>query len=153
MAKVRTSLWFDGAAEAAANFYVSLLPGSELEAVHRVAGGNVAVVEFTLAGTPYQAFDGGPQFPFTEAASISVLTADQAETDRLWGALIADGGTESMCGWLKDRWGLSWQIMPEPATKLLANPDRAAAARAMNALMTMRCIDIARIEAAFAGKD
>ncbi|HOV03901.1 MAG TPA: VOC family protein, partial [Kaistiaceae bacterium] len=81
MAKVRTSLWFDGAAEAAANFYVSLLPGSELEAVHRVAGGNVAVVEFTLAGTPYQAFDGGPQFPFTEAASISVLhSARQARS-------------------------------------------------------------------------
>lgn len=152
MSKIRTSLWYDRAAEEAANFYVSLIPGSQIEAVSRVAGGNV-VVDFALAGTPYQAFNGGPQFRFTEAASIVVLTEDQAETDRLWAALTADGGAESRCGWLKDRFGLSWQIVPRSVVGLLANPDREISSRAMDALMTMGRIDIAALEAASAGKE
>ncbi len=151
-AKVRTCLWFDGRAEEAAAYYVSLLPGSALQDVFRPApDGPALVVDFSLAGTPYQALNGGPQFTFTEAASISVLTRDQAETDRLWNALVDDGGEESMCGWCKDRYGLSWQIVPEPVTRMLSGSDAEAAGRAMQALMTMRRIDIAAIEAAFGG--
>jgi len=149
-AKVRTCLWFDGRAEEAAAYYVSLLPGSAVQDVFRPApDGPALVVDFSLAGTPYQALNGGPQFTFTEAASISVLTRDQAETDRLWDALVDGGGEESMCGWCKDRYGLSWQIVPEPVTRMLSDSDAEAAGRAMQALMSMRRIDIAAIEAAF----
>ena len=109
------------------------------------------VVDFTLGGTPYQVLNGGPGFMHSEAASISVMTADQAETDRLWAALAADGGREVQCGWVKDRYGLSWQIVPEVLAGALSNPDRAAAKRAMEAMMTMVKIDVARIEAALAG--
>jgi len=117
--KVRTCLWFDAAALPAAEFYCGLLPDSRIDDVSRypegqamAEPGTVLTVEFTLAGTPYQALNGGPHFPLTEAVSISVTTEDQAETDRLWAALIADGGAESQCGWLKDRFGLSRQIVP-----------------------------------------
>ncbi|MEZ5839778.1 MAG: VOC family protein [Hyphomicrobiales bacterium] len=150
-ARVRTCLWYDGKAEEAATFYVSLLPGSRIERMQRVAGGRIVIVDFTLAGTPYQAFDGGPHFALNEAASISVLAEDQAETDRLWAALTADGGAESMCGWLKDRFGLSWQIVPKDAMALLANPDPELSGRAMKALMTMRRIDLSALERAAAG--
>lgn len=149
-AKVRTCLWFDGNGEEAAEYYVSLLPGSAVEAVFRPEpDGPALVVDFSLAGSPYQALNGGPQFPFTEAASISVLTRDQAETDRLWNALVDGGGAESMCGWCKDRYGLSWQIVPEPVTRMLSDTDTAAAGRAMEAVMQMRRIDIAAVDAAF----
>jgi predicted 3-demethylubiquinone-9 3-methyltransferase (glyoxalase superfamily) len=151
-AKVRTCLWFDGKGEEAANFYVSLLPGSRVERVFRPAPDRPALVmDFMLAGTPYQTLNGGPHYTLSEAASISVLTEDQAETDRLWKALTADGGAESKCGWLKDRYGLSWQIVPEVLPRLLTDPDREAAGRAMQAMLGMRKIDIAQLEAAFRG--
>ncbi|MBU3028512.1 VOC family protein [Paracoccus marinaquae] len=150
--KVKTCLWFDDQAREAAEFYVSLLPDSHIGQVSRypegqdmAQPGKVLVVEFTLAGTPYQALNGGPHFQLSEAASISVQTEDQAETDRLWRALTADGGAESQCGWLKDRFGLSWQIVPRRATELLGGPD---AAKVWPVLMTMHKIDIAALEAA-----
>jgi predicted 3-demethylubiquinone-9 3-methyltransferase (glyoxalase superfamily) len=152
--KVRTCLWFDGDGEEAARFYVSLVPGSKLEGSFRPdRDGPALVQDFSLAGTPYHVLNGGPQFKLTEAASISVLTRDQAETDRLWEALTADGGSESQCGWLKDRYGLSWQIVPERLTELLSDKDRKGADRAMQAMLGMRKIDIAALEAAFAGEE
>jgi predicted 3-demethylubiquinone-9 3-methyltransferase (glyoxalase superfamily) len=157
MSKVRTCLWYDGRAEEAAKFYTSLLSGSEVEKVTRfddpITGrkNGVAIVNFSLAGTPYTALDGGPQFKHSEAASIVVHTKDQAETDRLWAALTADGGVESMCGWLRDRFGLSWQIVPEALPRRLMDADKAAAGRAMQAMLGMRKIDIAGIEKAFHG--
>lgn len=151
--KVRTCLWFDGKAEEAARFYVSLIPRSRIETVFRPdPDGPPLVVEFTLGGTPYQILNGGPQFRLTEAASISVMTEDQAETDRLWDALTDDGGREDRCGWLKDRYGLSWQIVPRALPRLLSDPDRDAAGRAMQAMMGMRKIEIAQLEAAHDGK-
>lgn len=151
-AKVRTCLWFNSEAEAAVEFYVALIPGSAIERVFRPEPGAAAVtVDFTLGGSHYQALNGGPRFPHSEAASLVVMTEDQAETDRLWSALTADGGSESRCGWLKDRYGLSWQIVPAVLPRLLSDPDSAAAARAMQAMMGMRKIDIAMIEAAHRG--
>lgn len=151
-AKVRTCLWYDGQAEQAAQLYVSLLPDSTIESIFRPEKeGPALVVNFTLSGAPYQGLNGGPQFKHTEAASISVMTKDQEETDRLWNALTADGGSESMCGWLKDRFGVSWQIVPEALPRLLTDPDRDAAGRAMQAMMGMRRLDIAALEAAFRG--
>ena len=150
--KVSTCLWCDGTAEQAAEFYVSLIPDSKVLNVFRpVPGGPALIVEFTLAGTPYQCLNGGPQFTHSEAASISVMTKDQEETDRLWIALTADGGADGRCGWVKDRFGLSWQIVPEALTRLLSDKDREAAGRAMQAMMGMRKIDIAKLEAAFRG--
>lgn len=149
-AKVRTCLWFDDQGEEAATFYVSLLPESGIDNVVRPdPDGPPLVVEFTLAGTPYMVLNGGPHVTLNEAASISVLTRDQPETDRLWTALLADGGSESRCGWLKDRYGLSWQIVPETLPKLLSSPDKEAAGRAKAAMMTMQKIDIAALEAAY----
>lgn len=145
--KVATCFWFDRNAEDAARFYVSLLPDSRIDSVIKSPDGNVLVVEFTLAGTPYQALNGGPHFTLSEAASISVLTEDQAETDRLWDILTSDGGTESQCGWVKDRFGLSWQIVPRRATELLSGSD---AAKVFPALMKMGKIEIATLEAAAA---
>jgi predicted 3-demethylubiquinone-9 3-methyltransferase (glyoxalase superfamily) len=148
-AKIRTCFWFDREGEAAAAFYVSLLPDSRVESVFRPEpNGPALTVDFTLAGTPYQILNGGPQFPQTVAASISVLTEDQAETDRLWAALIADGGDDSKCGWLKDRWGVSWQIVPKALPRLLGSSNRAASGRVMQALMSMQKIDVAALEAA-----
>lgn len=154
-AKVRTCIWMNDQGEAAANFYVSLLPGSRIETIGRYPEGSehgmpgsAMVVDFVLAGTPYQILNGGPMFPLSEAVSISVRTADQAETDRLWSALTADGGAESQCGWLKDRFGLSWQVVPEPAIALLSGPK---ASKVWPALMQMRKIDIAALEKAAAG--
>lgn len=152
-AKVRTCLWFDGNGLEAAEFYVSLLPDSRLESAFRPGpGAPPLVVDFTLAGTPYQALNGGPTYTLSEAVSISVQTRDQAETDRLWNALTADGGAESRCGWLKDRFGLSWQIVPEILPKLLADPDREKSGRAMQAMLGMGKLDIAALEAAFHGE-
>ena len=152
MAKVKTCLWFDGKAEEAANFYVSLIPDSRIETVFRPDPKRPALmVEFTLGGTPYQALNGGPKYTFTEATSISVRTSDQEETDRLWTALTADGGTEGQCAWLKDRFGLSWQVVPDALLRLLSGPNREAGARVMQAMMAMRKIDIEQLEAAHRG--
>lgn len=150
--KVATCLWFDGTAEEAARFYTSLVPDSSVTGVQRLApDGPALMVTFRLAGTPFQALNGGPHYTLSEAVSISVMTRDQPETDRLWNALIADGGHASRCAWLKDRFGLSWQIVPEALPRLIGSPDRPAAARAMQAMMAMGKIDIAALEAAFRG--
>ena len=146
---VRTCLWFDQDGEEAARFYVSLLPGSHVGDVFRPEpGGAALVVEFSLGGAPYMALNGGPRYRPTPAASILVPTPDQRETDRLWDALVGDGGEEGMCGWLTDRWGVSWQIVPRALPRLLIQSDRAASARVMAALMTMKRIDVAALEAA-----
>lgn len=153
--KIVPCIWYDGAAEEAAAFYVSLLPDSRIDAVTRSPietpsgpEGMVLMVEFTLAGRSYLGLNGGPQFPHTEAVSFQIMTDDQAETDRLWDALIADGGEESVCGWLRDRWGLSWQIVPRRLMALTTDPDRDRARRAMSAMMSMRKIDIAALDRA-----
>lgn len=148
--KVRTCFWFDGTGEEAAKLYVSLLPDSAIETVSRPEQDKPAlVVELSLAGTPYMFLNGGPHYKLSPAASIAVRTADQAETDRLWHALLADGGTESMCGWLVDRFGVSWQVVPDALPRMLSSEDREAAGRAMQAMLQMRKIDIAALEAAF----
>lgn len=150
--KVRTCLWYDGQAEEAARFYVSLVADSRIENVfHPTPGAPALLVDFTLAGTPYQGLNGGPQYRLTEAASISVITEDQAETDRLWTALTANGGQESRCAWLKDRFGLSWQIVPRRLIELMSDPDRAAAGRVQKAILAMSKIDVAALEAAHRG--
>ena len=158
MSKVTPCLWFDGVAEEAANFYVSLLPDSRVEDVFRspadnpsTPAGAVLVVEFTLAGRRFQGLNGGPQFPFTEAISLVIECEDQAEVDRLWDALTRDGGSPGPCGWLKDRYGLSWQIVPREMNEMLADPDQERAARAMEAMLEMSKIDIAAIRRAFDG--
>jgi predicted 3-demethylubiquinone-9 3-methyltransferase (glyoxalase superfamily) len=137
--------WFDGQAEEAALFYTSLVPNS------KITGTSPVMVTFTLDGVPFQALNGGPQYKPTEAASICVRTADQAETDRLWGALTADGGREGRCAWLKDRFGVSWQIVPSVLPRLLGSSDREAADRALQAMMRMTKIEIALLESAYAG--
>ena len=148
-AKVSTCLWYDGGAEEVAAFYVSLLPDSGITEVMRPdPEGPALIVLFTLAGAPYQALNGGPLYAFTPATSISVTTSDQEETDRLWAALVAEGGTEGHCGWLTDRFGLSWQIVPEALPRLMASPDRAAAERVQQAMLQMSKIDIAALEMA-----
>jgi predicted 3-demethylubiquinone-9 3-methyltransferase (glyoxalase superfamily) len=152
-ASIRTCLWFrDGRGPEAAAFYCALIPGSRVERVFRFGNeyGQHSVTDFTLGGAPYQILDAGPMFTLTEAVSISVETDDQTESDRLWFALTADGGQESMCGWLKDRYGVSWQVFPRRLTELTLHPDPAVAAKAMAAMMTQRRIDIAAIEAAVA---
>lgn len=153
IAKVRTCLMFHGNGEEAAEFYVSLLPDSHIETTSRPdPNGPALVVEFTLAGAPYMMLNGGPPCSHSMAASISVLTKDQAETDELWEALLADGGEESMCGWVTDRFGVSWQIVPKAMPSMLMNDDKAAAMRVQQAMMKMRKLDIAGLERAFAGE-
>ena len=151
--KVRTCLWFQEGGVKAAEVYVSLLPDSQIDGVFEHGRpDDPMVVEFTLAGAPMMILTGGPHYKLTPAASISVLTKDQAETDKLWVALLDGGGQESMCGWLEDRFGVSWQIVPEVLPKLINDANRAAGMRAQQAMMTMRKIDIAGIKAAFAGE-
>ena len=157
MQKVTPCLWFDGQAEQAASFYVSLLPGSRIDRVIRSPAdtpsgpsGTVLAVEFTLAGNKFHGLNGGPQFPFTEAVSFVIACEDQAEVDRLWAALL-DGGSPSQCGWLKDRWGLSWQIVPTRLIQLLADADPKRSRRAMEAMLKMRKLDIAALERAADG--
>ena len=152
-------LWFDRDAEAAARFYAATFPDSAVGAIHRAPGdypdgqqGDVLVVEFTVLGLPCMGLNGGPAFRHSEAFSFQVATADQAETDRYWNAIVGHGGQESACGWCKDRWGISWQITPVQLTRAITHPDRAAAKRAFDAMMTMKKIDIAAIEAAVAGR-
>lgn len=151
MRKVRTCLWFDGTGEDAARFYVSLIPGSAIESVTPGPGGRALIVNFHLAGAPYQALNGGPKYVHSPAASISVMTEDQAETDRLWDALISDGGAESRCAWCVDRFGVSWQVVPRDLPKYVGGPDREAAGRATQAMFTMSKIDIAALKAAYEG--
>ncbi len=152
-AKVRTCLAFRDQAEEAARFYVSLIPGSEFETAFRPdPSGPALMALFTLAGTPYQALNMGDYVSLNDAVSISVVTKDQEETDRLWDALLAGGGAENRCGWLRDRFGLSWQIVPEALPRLLSDPDRAAAGRAMQAMMGMVKLDVAALVKAFRGE-
>ena len=156
--KVTPCLWFDGQAEQAARYYVSLLPDSRIDRVlHSPAdtpsgpAGMVLVVEFTLGGNKFCGLNGGPQFPFTEAVSFQIACQDQAEVDRLWAAL-SDGGSTGDCGWLKDRWGLSWQIVPTRLFELLNDPDPGRSRRAMQAMMTMTRLNIAELERAADGR-
>ncbi|MER5676471.1 VOC family protein [[Kitasatospora] papulosa] len=147
MQKIRPCLWFDDQAEEAATFYVSVFGGdSRIEKVTRwpegtESAGSVLTVDFVLAGQEYLGLNGGPQFHFSEAVSLSVDCAGQEEVDRLW-AKLTEGGEESMCGWLKDRYGLSWQIVPRALPELLGGPDRARADRAMKVMMGMRKLDV-----------
>jgi len=155
--KIIPCLWFNGNAEDAAMFYVSLLPDSRIDRILKSPAdtpsgpaGMVLTVEFTLAGMQYVGLNGGPQFPFTEAVSFQIHCDDQAEVDRLWAALT-EGGFEVACGWLKDRWGLSWQIVPKRLIELINDPDANRARRAQEAMMQMVKIDIVAIERAADG--
>ena len=157
-AKNTICLWYDGGAEEAARFYAATFPDSAVGAVHRAPGdypdgkqGDVLTVEFTVLGIPCLGLNGGPAFKHSEAFSFQVATADQAETDRYWNAIIDHGGQASACGWCKDKWGLSWQITPIALTRAYTSADRAAAKRAFDAMMTMGKIDVAAIEAAVRG--
>ena len=157
-AKNTICLWYDHDAESAANFYAQTFPDSKVGAVHRAPGdfpsgqqGDVLTVEFTVMGIPCVGLNGGSAFKHSEAFSFQVATADQAETDRYWNAIVNNGGQESMCGWCKDKWGLSWQITPVALTKAVGSADRAAAKRAFDAMMQMKKIDVATIEAAYRG--
>jgi len=158
MSKNTICLWYDGTALDAANFYAKTFPDSAVGAVHRAPGdfpggkqGDVLTVEFTVAGIPCLGLNGGSAFKHSEAFSFQIATDDQAETDRLWDAIVKNGGQESACGWCKDRWGLSWQISPRALISAVTDPDHEAAQRAFQAMMTMRKIDIAAIEAARRG--
>ncbi|SFG32721.1 VOC family protein [Neptunomonas qingdaonensis] len=145
---IRTCLWFrDGQGREAAEFYCSLIPESRVERTFSGDAGNgpFSVIDFSLGGMLYQILDAGPHFTLTEAVSISVETADQAETNRLWTALTADGGEESVCGWLKDRYGVSWQIFPKRLTELTLSTDKNVSAKAMAAMMKQKKIEIALI--------
>ncbi len=157
-AKNTVCLWYDKDAEDAARFYAETFPDSSVTAVHRAPGdfpsgkqGDVLTVEFTVMGIPCIGLNGGPDVKQTEAFSFQVATDDQAETDRYWNAIVENGGEESACGWCKDKWGLSWQITPTALTKAISDPDPAAAKRAFDAMMEMKKIDIAAIEAARRG--
>jgi len=158
VSKNRICLWYDGTALDAATFYAATFPDSAVGAVHGAPGdypdgrqGDPLVVEFTVMGIPCLGLNGGPRFPHTEAFSFQVATDDQAETDRLWNAIVDNGGQPSACGWCKDKWGLSWQITPRALTDAIADADPAAARRAFEAMMEMTKIEIAAIEAARRG--
>jgi predicted 3-demethylubiquinone-9 3-methyltransferase (glyoxalase superfamily) len=157
-AKNTICLWYNGGAEEAAKFYAATFPDSSVDAVHRAPGdypdgkeGDVLTVEFTVMGIPCLGLNGGPAFKHSEAFSFQVATDDQEETDRYWNAIINNGGEESQCGWCKDKWGLSWQITPTVLSKAVSNPDQTVAKRAFEAMMEMKKIDIAAIEAAVRG--
>lgn len=158
-AKNTICLSFDGGAEEAAHFYAKTFPDSSVEAIHHAPGdypagkqGGVLMVEFTVLGIRCLGFNGGPTFKHSEAFSFQVATYDQAETDRYWNAIVGNGGNESECGWCKDKWGLSWQITPVALMEAITDSDPAAAKRAFEAMMQMRKIDIAAIEAARFGR-
>ena len=151
-------LWYDGDAEEAARFYAETFPDSNVGEVHRAPGdfpdgkeGDVLTVWFTVMGIPCFGLNGGPTFTHNESFSFQVATQDQEETDRYWNAIVGNGGEESMCGWCKDKWGISWQITPVALTEGFNDPDPAAAKRVFDAMMTMQKIDVAAIEAARRG--
>jgi 2-polyprenyl-6-hydroxyphenyl methylase/3-demethylubiquinone-9 3-methyltransferase len=157
-AKNTICLWYDKDAEEAANFYAATFPDSEVTAVHKAPGDfpggkkdDVLTVEFTVLGVPCLGLNGGPEFKQSEAFSFQIATDDQEETDRYWNAIVAGGGQESQCGWCKDKWGLSWQITPIVLSEGVTDPDPAVAKRVFDAMMTMKKIDIAAIEAARRG--
>lgn len=159
MPTITACLWFDEQAEQAAALYTSVVPNSRITAVTRYPidtpsgrAGAVMTVEFELDGRPYTALNGGPHFVFTEAVSFQIDCADQREVDRYWTQLSADGGSEGPCGWLKDRFGLSWQIVPRRLTELLTDPDPRVGQRVTTAMMGMGKLDIAALEAAAAGQ-
>jgi len=158
MDKVSPFLWFDKQAEEAAKLYVSLIPNSRIDFVTTMPGdspsgpeGSVKVVEFTLGGRSYTAMDAGPYEPFTHAVSFQIDCDDQAEVDRLWDALLANGGSAEQCGWLKDRFGVSWQIVPKALTEMMRNPDRVRGRRVVEAMMKMVKLDIIKLQSAFRG--
>jgi 2-polyprenyl-6-hydroxyphenyl methylase/3-demethylubiquinone-9 3-methyltransferase len=158
MAKNVICLWYDGTAEEAARFYAKTFPNSAVTAVHKAPGdfpggkqAQVLTVDFTVLGVPCVGLNGGPMFKHSEAFSFQVITEDQAETDRYYNAIVENGGAESACGWCKDKWGLSWQITPRALLEAMTDPNPAAAKRAFEAMMKMKKIDIATIEAARRG--
>jgi len=156
--KNRICLWYDGNAQEAAEFYAKTFPDSAVNAIHHAPGdypsgsqGDVITVDFTVIGIPCIGLNGGSMFKHSEAFSFQIATDDQAETDRLWNAIINNGGQASACGWCKDKWGVSWQISPRVLVDAVTSSDKAAAKRAFEAMMTMTKIDIAAIEAAVKG--
>ena len=158
MPTLTPNLWFDGNAEDAANFYASVFPDSRVTNVNRAAAdapglkkGDVITVDWTILGQPFTGINGGPDFKFNEAISFAIDCADQAEVDRYWDALTAGGGEPGPCGWLKDRFGLSWQIVPHRLQELIGGPDPAGAERAMKAMLEMSKLDVAALEAAYEG--
>ena len=159
MNKISPCLWFNHNAQEAAEFYAATFPDSSVDAINLAPGdnpsgkeGTALTVEFTVLGMKFLGLNGGDMFKFNEAISFLILTDSQEETDRYWNAIVDGGGQESMCGWCKDKFGLSWQITPRALLDATTSPDRAAAKRAMDAMMKMRKIDIAAIERAFAGE-
>jgi predicted 3-demethylubiquinone-9 3-methyltransferase (glyoxalase superfamily) len=158
MPRITPCLWFDGQAEEAAAFYASVFPDCEISSVTRAPGdnpstraGEVLLVTFTIAGQPYTALNGGPQFSFTEAVSFEIDCADQAEVDRYWDALVEGGGEHGQCGWLKDRFGVSWQVIPRQLGDYLGGPDPDGRARAMAAMLEMQKLDVERMRVAYEG--
>jgi len=158
MPRITPCLWFDGNAEEAASFYTSVFPNSRIDKVVRSAAdnpstqeGEVLTVEYTLDGSPFIGLNGGPDFTFSEAISFDIDCKDQAEVDRYWDALIQGGGEHSVCGWLKDRFGVSWQVVPRQLNEMLESPDRAAAKRAMEAMLKMTKLDVEQLKEAFEG--
>jgi len=158
MSKITPCLWFNGQAEEAATFYTSILPDSRIDKINRAAAdtpsgpqGSVLTVDFTLGGQPFIGLNGGPDFQFNAAISFSIDCQDQAEVDRYWEKLVEGGGEHSVCGWLEDRYGVSWQVIPRRLPELLNGPDPEGAARAMQAMLQMTKIDVAKIEEAYSG--
>ena len=157
MSTIAPCLWFNGEAEAAANFYVSLFPDAAITAVSRYGdgalfpAGTALMVEFRLAGQRFQALNGGPQFKHSEAMSLSISAKDAGEVDHYWRALTANGGSEGRCGWLKDRFGVSWQVVPDGLGTVLSDPDPASARRAMQAMLQMKKLDLDAMRAAAQG--
>lgn len=151
MQKISPFLWFDTQAEDAARYYVALFPNSKITSTSPGPGGTVMTVGFELDGQVFTALNGGPHFTFNEAVSFVVRCEGAAEVDRYWDSLIADGGQESQCGWLKDKYGLSWQIVPQEFLDLMGSPDKEATGRMFQAMMSMKKLDIGKLKAAFEG--
>jgi predicted 3-demethylubiquinone-9 3-methyltransferase (glyoxalase superfamily) len=158
MPRIDPCLWFDGSAEDAARFYTSIFPNSRIESINRSPAdnpstrrGEVLTVEWTLDGNRFVGLNGGPDFPFTEAVSFQIDCADQEEVDRYWSALTQDGGEPGVCGWLKDRFGVSWQVVPVELNEMLNSLDRDAAARAMEAMLQMKKLDVGQLRQAYEG--
>ncbi len=158
MSRIAPCLWFNGKAEEAAEFYVSVFPGARITSVSRYGAdapfpaGTALMVEFELDGRRFQALNGGPRFTHSPAISLSISARDAAEVDHYWSSLLADGGSEGQCGWLTDRYGLSWQVVPDGLGKVISDPDPARARRALQAMMQMKKLDLAAMRAAAQGQ-